>query len=205
MGGEIFLMTITHPELVAALCKPGQQIIDEMTPSKAHLLHMAVGVSGEISELIEAIDLWANHDCELNLENTTEELGDLEFFIEAMRVEAGFTREETLHEMQAIKLKEDLPVEHLKSTAGHTIADLATFGGGILDCVKRFAIYNKELDFDRLQTILGQIELLLSMIRQATGITREESLQANIAKLSTRYNKMVFTNEDAQARKDKGL
>jgi hypothetical protein len=33
--------TITHPELVTALVKSGQDIIDSLTPEKAHVWHMS--------------------------------------------------------------------------------------------------------------------------------------------------------------------
>jgi hypothetical protein len=44
-----------HQEMVQVLKKDGQDIINELTPELAHLLHMAVGVSGEAGELLDAI------------------------------------------------------------------------------------------------------------------------------------------------------
>ena len=35
-----------HHELVRQLAKPGQEIIDELTPMQAYALHMAIVVSG---------------------------------------------------------------------------------------------------------------------------------------------------------------
>ena len=87
---------MTHPELVKALAKPAPQIIAELTPTNAHLLHMAVGICGEAGELIDAVKKAALYNKPLDLVNMKEELGDLEFYMEGLRAELGFTREEIL-------------------------------------------------------------------------------------------------------------
>jgi hypothetical protein len=73
---------ITHPQLVKQLAKPGEAILASLTPVKAHLLHMAVGVSGEAAELIEAFSITPSG--QVDRENLVEELGDLKFYIEGM-------------------------------------------------------------------------------------------------------------------------
>ena len=40
-------------------------------------------------------------------------------------------------------------------------------------------------------------------IRQNLGISREETLERNIAKLSVRYSKLTYSDRDAQERADK--
>ena len=88
--------TITHPELVAALKKPGDQIIKELTPGGADLLHMAVGVSGEAGELLDAVKKKTIYNKPLDIENVIEELGDLEFYMEGIRQILCITREQCL-------------------------------------------------------------------------------------------------------------
>lgn len=88
--------TTPHAAMVAALVKPGQDIIQQMTPGKANALHMAVGASGEAGELLDAIKRFVIYNKPLDRENVVEELGDLEFFIEGLRAELGISREETL-------------------------------------------------------------------------------------------------------------
>ena len=112
---------MTYNEFVAALIKPGKDII--ITPESANLLHMAVGISGEAGELLDAIKKHVVYNKPLDLENAIEELGDLEFYMEGLR--------------QAIKT------------------------------------------------------------------TRETIIAGNQAKLSKRYNKLTYTDQDAQERKDK--
>jgi NTP pyrophosphatase (non-canonical NTP hydrolase) len=87
---------ITHPELVKALAKPGQKIIDGLNPISAHNIHMAIGIVGEAGELIDAIKKQAIYCKELDLTNVIEELGDLEFYMEGLRASLGITREQTL-------------------------------------------------------------------------------------------------------------
>lgn len=115
---------IKHDEMVAALAKPGADIIADLDAAKAHLWHMASCIQGEAGELFDAI--------------------------------------------------------------------------------KKPVIYNKG-EFDRHNIVeeLGDIEFYMEGLRQALGITREETIEANIAKLATRYRDGVYSNEQAQARADK--
>lgn len=87
---------VTHHEMVKALAKPGYDILAEMSPQDMHLLHMAVGVSGEAGELLDAVKKAAIYCKPIDRENVVEELGDLEFYIEGLRQGMGITREETI-------------------------------------------------------------------------------------------------------------
>ena len=89
-------MEIKFEDMVAALIKQGQDIIDSLTPSKANSLHMAVGVAGEAGELLDAIKKAVIYNKPLDRENVIEELGDLEFYMEGLRAELGITRQETI-------------------------------------------------------------------------------------------------------------
>jgi NTP pyrophosphatase (non-canonical NTP hydrolase) len=89
-------MTIIHSEMVTALVKPGDAIIASLTPEKAHALHMAVGISGESGELLDAVKKHVIYNKPLDRENVIEELGDLEFYMEGLRQGFDITRKETL-------------------------------------------------------------------------------------------------------------
>lgn len=82
--------------MTLALAKNGQDIINDLTPEKADLLHMAVGVSGEAGELLDAVKKAVIYNKEMDLENVIEELGDLEFYMSKIRQIVGITREEIL-------------------------------------------------------------------------------------------------------------
>ena len=90
---EIYPNEEDYSELVASLSKPGAEIIAELAPKKASALHMAVGVSGESGELLDAIKKWVMYGQPLDVENIVEELGDLEFYMEGLRAELGLSRE----------------------------------------------------------------------------------------------------------------
>lgn len=87
---------IGYRDLVARLIKPGDQILNEMSPAQAHLLHMAVGISGEAGEILDAVKKNCIYQKPLDLVNIIEELGDIEFFLEGLRQEIGITRQQTL-------------------------------------------------------------------------------------------------------------
>lgn len=174
---------ITHPELVAKLSKTGEQILAALTPEAAHNWHMVTGLSGEIGELIEA---WERRD----RENLIEEVGDIEFYLEGLRQGACLVREEVQPAICA--------------TSGYQFAELTRAGAAALDAVKKQAIYNQPLDVSKLARHLVRIDALLEGIRaKLIKCTRDECLQANIAKLSKRYNGLCYSDKAAQRRADK--
>lgn len=87
---------LDHQQMVKTLQKPGEAILEQMTPLKIMCLHMAGGAAGEGGELFDAIKRWALFGKELDRANVIEELGDQEFFMEGLRQNLNITREETL-------------------------------------------------------------------------------------------------------------
>lgn len=87
---------IKHSDMVRALVKDGATIAQEIDGQDAHLMHMAIGVSGEAGELLDAIKKKVIYRKPLDMENILEELGDIEFYLEGIRQGLGVTREECL-------------------------------------------------------------------------------------------------------------
>lgn len=87
---------VKHADMVTALKKPGQDIADSFNDQTADLLHMAIGISGEAGELLDAIKKNTVYQKVLDRENVIEELGDLEFYMEGLRQNLNISREETL-------------------------------------------------------------------------------------------------------------
>lgn len=85
----------------------------------------------------------------------------------------------------------------------HAAIGISGETGELLDMVKKAWIYGKDFDRENAVEELGDIEFYLEAFRQATGITRNEVLVANINKLSKRYPTGTFRQEDAIARADK--
>lgn len=86
----------THANLVVNISKPGFEIRTQMTDSQAHLLHMAIGVSGEAGELLDAIKKHVVYQADLDMDNVIEELGDLEFYLAGIREALGVDRDHCL-------------------------------------------------------------------------------------------------------------
>lgn len=86
-----------YEDMVAALAKPGAEIISNLTNQNAHLWHMASGIMGEAGELFDVIKKPAIYAKGIiDRAHAVEELGDLEFFLEGLRQGLHITREETL-------------------------------------------------------------------------------------------------------------
>lgn len=87
---------IDYSEMVRGLLKAGEDILKTITPSRANLVHLAVGITSEAGEIADAIKKHVIYDQLLNYDNMLEELGDLEFYMEGLRQEVGVTREQCL-------------------------------------------------------------------------------------------------------------
>ena len=83
-------------KMTLALAKDGAVIKQEITPEQANLLHMAVGVSGEAGELLDAIKKHVIYQKPLDVENVKEELGDLLFYMSNLMQSVGLSFEEVL-------------------------------------------------------------------------------------------------------------
>lgn len=113
---------VTHSEMVAGLAKSGDTIAVEMTGHDAHLLHMAVGISGEAGELLDAIKKRVIYRKDLDLDNVIEELGDLEFYLEGIRQGLCVTRDKCL-EANIAKLSKRYEKLQYSDTAAQERAD----------------------------------------------------------------------------------
>lgn len=87
--------------------------------------------------------------------------------------------------------------------AWHMASCIESEAGELFDAVKKVVIYRKPWDRVNLVEELGDLEFYMEGLRQELGITRQETLDANIAKLSERYKKLTYSNEAAQERADK--
>lgn len=82
-----------YGDMVASLKKHGDLILSEINGQQMDALHMAVGLSGEAGELLDCIKKWVVYQKPLDMENLTEELGDIEFYLEGIRQCLAIDRE----------------------------------------------------------------------------------------------------------------
>jgi len=167
-------MRENYAKLVSELKKPGLLICEEMTPFKADLLHMAIGIMGEVVEYQHAT----------TPDNITEELGDIYFFLEGIR--------------QIVKVPDDQYSDIDPISLTYDAAEL-------LDLVKKVCIYNKPL-LSVLPGITRQIatvDMLFSECFAHHGLTENQVIEANMAKLNKRYSSGSYSNKQAIERADK--
>ena len=85
-----------HAQMVNALFKR-----NDFNEKAMPAMHAAIGISGEAGELLDSIKKTWAYNRPIDHNNVIEELGDLEFYMEALRQELSITREETLIANQA--------------------------------------------------------------------------------------------------------
>ena len=149
------------------------------------LMHAAIGVVGEVLELKNAVD----H------KNLIEELGDIEFYVEAGRqalVVLG-------HTQGPAEVSFDSPL-------GYTILSLEGKASDFLDFAKKGWVYNKEISLRDTSFALECVQLHLMDLYTILGVTRQDVLNTNMEKLigpKGRFREGFYSDKAAQERADK--
>jgi NTP pyrophosphatase (non-canonical NTP hydrolase) len=86
----------------------------------------------------------------------------------------------------------------------HMAVGAAGEGGELLDAVKKVAIYGKAVDRENVVEELGDLRFYMQGIMNNLNITDAEVEAHNRQKLEQRYNGLIYSNEAAIARADKG-
>ena len=89
-----------------------------------------------------------------------------------------------------------------KVDLSHMAHGVAGEAGELVDAIKKHTIYNKPLDMENMIEELGDLEFYMAHIRTMLGLTREQILEHNRAKLDKRY-KIGYTDKAASERADK--
>jgi NTP pyrophosphatase (non-canonical NTP hydrolase) len=100
------MQNIKYSDFVRKLSKPGGVIADELTPEDCHQLHMAMGISGEAGELLDAVKKAVIYRKPLDVANVREEAGDILFYVTGILNSIGATLEEVIDEnMEKLSLR----------------------------------------------------------------------------------------------------
>lgn len=180
-----------HQKLVRSLVKPGQEIIDNLTPGQANSLHMTIGISGEAGELLDAMKKHLIYGKPLDVCNVIEELGDIEFYLEGLRQELKINREEVLSvnvrklnvrypagrysdgDAQSRKDKEVAPVEAEGPPARPLEQRLVSLAWTVLD------ILASTPDWDT-DTLAAVADAAVSLDLAETGVNREFCIKTGV-------------------------
>ena len=84
---------MTHPHKQDEYADFVNVLMKDMGTTTLNILHAAVGISGEAGELLDAVKKHWAYEKPLDRENVIEELGDLEFYMQALRNQLGIPRE----------------------------------------------------------------------------------------------------------------
>jgi len=115
-------LTTPYEQFVRSIVKPGHDILVQLTPLQASILHMAVGVSGEAGELLDAVKKHAIYQKQLDFDNVREEAGDILFYLTGLLNELGLTLNECI-EANVEKLSKRYPQHQYTNEAAIARAD----------------------------------------------------------------------------------
>lgn len=191
-----------YENFVAALVKPGEQIVKETTAAQANLSHLANALLIEVVELKQAVftKVSESRDEESYIsfykryDNVIEEMGDILFYVTGIANQLDVS----LDLSDSVKPAEQVSLEVLLDYA----AELA-------DLIKKHHIYQKPLETEKVEILCTRIvnflHNLCSDIRYAYYFDVKMSfiIAKNKEKLSKRYEKLTFSNQAAQTRADK--
>ena len=96
----------------------------------------------------------------------------------------------------------DLALTYEKVNLWHAATGISGEAGEFLDCIKKHVVYAQPLNRENAIEELGDLEFYMEQARQQLGVSREEVLAANVAKLEKRYP-ISYTDQAAKERKDK--
>lgn len=115
-------LSTPYEQFVQSIVKPGHDILVQLTPLQASILHMAVGVSGEAGELLDAVKKHAVYQKQLDFDNVREEAGDILFYLTGLLNELGLTINECM-EANVEKLSKRYPEKRYTNEAAIARAD----------------------------------------------------------------------------------
>lgn len=188
----------SYKQFVLGCAKPMATLADD-------LIHMAIGISGETAELLEAH--LANDPS-----NVREELGDIVFYCYGMHAQQMFPDQLPLESMlEAKKLKHKwvgLAGPGNDMALGQLLC-MQLAAGDLLDQCKKVWCYNKQQWSDDVIPRLACYQWLLNdfaLHLQDCGITDFVNImQHNVDKLSKRYEGGKYSDAAALERVDKQL
>lgn len=102
-----------------------------------------------------------------------------------------------------MKPKADLQFTPEQADMIHAILGISGECGELLDAIKKHVIYGKPLDRENLVEELGDLAFYVQHLETICGITHEEAIAANMAKLAKRYPGYEYTDAKAKERADK--
>jgi len=146
--------------------------IRKKVSDKLNYMHMATGLASEVGELVECVGTDLKFD--VDKVNLGEEIGDLYWYL------ANYAN------MRNISMPEEL---HVVIPEEQCLDFLIIKVGMLVDIIKKFAAYNREIDRVQETLIVCDVRLALLVMEQVYDLNGKEIRLRNIAKLARRYPK----------------
>ncbi len=173
---------VAYPQMVSNLFKT-------METDAASLMHAAIGLSGESTELINAIYRVGV----VGDGGIVEELGGARFYMQWFMIRFDWTTENLSEPSDGDNFVYE--IKHHES--------FAEACGNLLDCIKKHWVYNEQLDTDQILYHMIYIWNSYNCLLEQYTLTDDEVKKANQHKLALRYPQGVYSDYAAQARADK--
>lgn len=161
----------------------------------ARLLTSILGLAGEAAECVEVVQAHVIHGDELDRTKLIDECSDLMWYMAF----ATTTLEVSLQEMieKAAKeeitfpLEADFPLYMLT-----TVMDVSCTAGKCADITKKYLFHSKPFDKDKLMGELNDLMGHITCTAKILGLTIQDVVDVNVAKLKDRYKTGKFTFEE---------
>lgn len=191
-----------HKSMVLRLAKPGEAILESLTPLDCDFVHMGGCLGGEAAELFDAVLVHLNSPSP-GTDNLLEELGDFAFYL--VKCSTFFSRD--WHGR----------VSQITAPTVNCV-ELMRLGGHYWDVVKRVTVYRKPIDKPDSKhggktltsvavSLLDQMEERFNALVTFYNFDLETVLEANYQKLADadkgRFSSGTYSDAQAQNRQDK--
>lgn len=185
------LSEVTHPEMVAILCKPGEQIVKEMTEEDKDLLLLSSRLMVVAAQLFDTVKKKVIYRKELNVEGVFNSLAKID----------SITCDLQLN-LNGADGGRDIPLTPEQAHLWHMISCVAGEGGELLDGFLQHLIEGEPLNLTNVVEELGDLSFYEEGIRAPLNLSQAVVLAANKHKLSKRYV-TGYSDKAAQERADK--
>ena len=93
--------------------------------------------------------------------------------------------------------------ESFRHMADHARGGICEEAGELSGAIKKHVVYGKVPDIQNIIEELGDLRFFMQAVMGLYGISEQQVLQHNAAKLMVRYEGMEYSDEAAQSRADK--
>lgn len=93
--------------------------------------------------------------------------------------------------------------ESFRHMADHARGGVCEEAGELSTAIKRHVVYNKAPDIHNIIEELGDLRFFMQAVMGLYGISEQQVLQHNAAKLMVRYEELEYSDQAAQKRADK--